>query len=375
MPFALGLKSVNASAGAIVSLWDRLSVLEDSPSMRALNHPPHITFAIYDAPEVTRVIAIAAMERTARGRTAIAITFNRIRTFDGPSLILWARAKGSPARDAPEHSFRDQPGILQASLQAGKLGAALHARDAHHSLQKRGRAGVCDGISRQYPRHLRCRRLRRARAIEGRCRGAAQRAGNLAHADYGFGMPAQPSKKASKEMSNIAFRRSSLNRLTCGLAALALVLALALSTGAASADTADTVLFNGKILTVDNEFSVQEALAIGHGRVLASGTSAAMKNFAGDTTRLIDLGGRTVIPGLTDGHIHGIRAALTFGTEVNWIGVPSLKEALEKVRQAGKVQKPGSWIVVAGGWTEEQFAEKRRPSPQEVAEAAPDNPV
>jgi 2'-5' RNA ligase len=90
MPFALGVKSVNASAGAIVSLWDRLSVFEDSPSMRALNYPPHITFAIYDTPEVTRAIAIAAMERTARGRTAIAITFNRIRTFDGPSLILWA---------------------------------------------------------------------------------------------------------------------------------------------------------------------------------------------------------------------------------------------------------------------------------------------
>ena len=172
-------------------------------------------------------------------------------------------------------------------------------------------------------------------------------------------------------MSNSAFRRNSFNRLTCGLAALALTL----STGAASAETADTVLFNGKILTVDKEFSVREALAIAHGRVLATGTSSAMKQLADDKARLIDLGGRTVIPGLTDGHIHGIRAALTFGTELNWIGVPSLKEALEKMRSVARTQKPGSWIVVAGGWTEEQFAEKRRPSPQEVAEAAPDNPV
>jgi predicted amidohydrolase YtcJ len=172
-------------------------------------------------------------------------------------------------------------------------------------------------------------------------------------------------------MSNSAIRRNSFNRLTCGLAALALTL----STGAASAETADTVLFNGKILTVDKEFSVREALAIAHGRVLATGTSSAMKQLADDKVRLIDLGGRTVIPGLTDGHIHGIRAALTFGTEVNWIGVPSLKEALEKMRAVARTQKPGSWIVVAGGWTEEQFAEKRRPSPQEVAEAAPDNPV
>jgi predicted amidohydrolase YtcJ len=144
---------------------------------------------------------------------------------------------------------------------------------------------------------------------------------------------------------------------------------------AASAQTADTVLFNGKILTVDKDFSTQQALAIENGRVLASGTSAAMKKLAGNRAKLIDLGGRTVIPGLTDGHIHGIRAALTFGTEVNWIGIPTLKEALEKVRQAGKTQKPGSWIVVAGGWTEQQFQEKRRPNAAEVTAAAPDNPV
>src|SRR6188472_1933155 len=137
------------------------------------------------------------------------------------------------------------------------------------------------------------------------------------------------------------------------------VLPLLWPAASASAQSADTVLFNGRILTVDKDFSVREALAIGHGEVLATGTSAAMKKLAGGKARLIDLGGRTVIPGLIDGHIHGIRAALTFGTEVNWIGVPTLKEALEKIRAATKIQKPGSWIVVAGGWTEEQFAEKR----------------
>jgi predicted amidohydrolase YtcJ len=148
-----------------------------------------------------------------------------------------------------------------------------------------------------------------------------------------------------------------------------------LTVSPASAQTADTVLFNGKILTVDKDFSVQQALAIGRGQVLASGTTAAMKKLASEKAKLIDLGGRTVIPGLTDGHIHGIRAALTFGTEVNWIGVSTLKEALERIRQAGKAQKPGSWIVVAGGWTEEQFEEKRRPTVIEVAAAAPDHPV
>jgi hypothetical protein len=151
--------------------------------------------------------------------------------------------------------------------------------------------------------------------------------------------------------------------------------AVMLASGAAMAQNADTILFNGKILTVDKDFSVQQALAIGNGRVLASGSSAAMKKMAGSKAKLIDLGGRTVIPGLTDGHIHGIRAALTFGTEVNWIGIPTLKEALEKIRQAAQSQKSGSWIVVAGGWTEEQFEEKRRPTVAEVTAAAPDNPV
>jgi len=63
-------------------------------------------------------------------------------------------------------------------------------------------------------------------------------------------------------------------------------------TANASAQSADTVLFNGKILTVDQDFSVRQALAIGHGQVLASGTSAAMKKLAGNKARLIDLGGR-----------------------------------------------------------------------------------
>jgi len=157
--------------------------------------------------------------------------------------------------------------------------------------------------------------------------------------------------------------------------AAALALCIMLAADGAEAQTADTILFNGKILTVDEDFSIQQALAIGGGKVLATGTSAAMKKLAGYKAKLIDLGGRTVIPGLTDGHIHGIRAALTFGTEVNWIGVSTLKDALEKLGQAAKSQKPGSWIVVAGGWTEEQFQEKRRPNVAEVTAVAPENPV
>jgi 2'-5' RNA ligase len=90
MPFALSVKSVNATADAIVSLWDQVSAFEDFPSMRALNYPPHITFAIYDSPAASEQLAIAAMRRIARERPAIELSFDRIRTFDGPPLILWA---------------------------------------------------------------------------------------------------------------------------------------------------------------------------------------------------------------------------------------------------------------------------------------------
>ena len=90
MALALSLSSSNASAAAITSLWDELSVFEDRPSMRTLNYPPHITFAVYDAPDVTEKLATALMRQTANGRAAIEIGFNRIRHFPGSPLILWA---------------------------------------------------------------------------------------------------------------------------------------------------------------------------------------------------------------------------------------------------------------------------------------------
>jgi hypothetical protein len=188
MPFALSVKSVNASAGAIVSLWDQVSVFEDSPSMRALDYPPHITFAIYDAPEVSKEMAIAAIENAAQGRRSIEITFNRIRTFDGPSLILWADPEPKEVLLEMHRKIHSaiSPEFCRTHYRPKGLDAALHARDAHGFLPKRGRAGVCGGISRRYPRRLRRRRLRRAPAIAGGCRGAAQCAGNLAHADYGI---------------------------------------------------------------------------------------------------------------------------------------------------------------------------------------------
>ena len=141
------------------------------------------------------------------------------------------------------------------------------------------------------------------------------------------------------------------------------------------AQAPDTILVNGKILTVDNAFSVREALAIHDGRILALGTTAEIRRLATSKTRVIDLQGRTVIPGLIDSHIHAIRAGLSFGTEVNWIGAGSLPEALDRIRQASMAMKPGAWLIVAGGWNTNQFKERRRPTQAELVAAAPNNPV
>jgi predicted amidohydrolase YtcJ len=141
------------------------------------------------------------------------------------------------------------------------------------------------------------------------------------------------------------------------------------------AQTPEIVLLNGKIVTLDARSAIQEAIAIDNGRVAAVGSSADIRKLAGPATRVIDLRGRTVIPGLIDSHLHAIRAALSFSTEVNWIGARSLEEGLGRIRAAARTMKPGSWLIVAGGWNVQQFEENRRPTQAELTAAAPNNPV
>jgi len=153
------------------------------------------------------------------------------------------------------------------------------------------------------------------------------------------------------------------------------LLAIPLFAVAASAQPADTLLVNGKILTVDRAFSTREAMAIRDGRIVALGGNLEIRRLAGPQTRVIDLEGRTAIPGLIDSHLHAIRAALSFSTEVNWIGATTLTEAVARIHEAAQTKKPGSWLIVAGGWNVDQFRERRRPNQAELVAAAPGNPV
>ena len=157
--------------------------------------------------------------------------------------------------------------------------------------------------------------------------------------------------------------------------------AWALAAGCAapvSAGPVDLLLVNGKIVTLDDGSSVKEALAIEAGHVAATGTTDALRKLAGPATRIIDLGGRTVIPGLIDSHIHAIRSGFRFATEVNWEGAADIGEALERLRVAAREkpdEKQDSWLIVAGGWTPRQFDENRRPTEAEIASVSAGHPV
>ncbi|MCK1405100.1 amidohydrolase [Bradyrhizobium sp. 76] len=142
----------------------------------------------------------------------------------------------------------------------------------------------------------------------------------------------------------------------------------------AYAQKADLIVTNAKIVTLDPASTIAQALAVRDGRIVAIGGNDAVEGLIGPTTRRVDAGGRTIIPGLIDSHIHAVRAGLTYATEVNWIGAKTIPEAMERLRQAAKA-RAASWIIVAGGWSELQFAEKRRPTLAEVTSAVPDNPA
>src|SRR3954468_24040176 len=137
---------------------------------------------------------------------------------------------------------------------------------------------------------------------------------------------------------------------------------------------ADTILVNGKIVTVDDRFTIAEALAVRGARIVAVGAAADIDKLKGPQTRVLDLGGRTVIPGLIDNHAHWIRAAEH--NELRFDGVTSRQQALKMLADRVGASKPGEWIAVLGGWAEEQFTDDPRGFPKdELDRIAPNNPV
>ena len=140
-------------------------------------------------------------------------------------------------------------------------------------------------------------------------------------------------------------------------------------------DPADLILFNGKVTTLDRSNPQAEAVVIRDGRFVFAGSAAEAMTHAGPQTKQLDLGGRRVIPGLIDSHMHIIRGGLNYNMELRWDGVRSLGQAMEMLRKQVAVTPPPQWVRVVGGFTEYQFAEKRLPTLEEINAIAPDTPV
>jgi predicted amidohydrolase YtcJ len=147
-----------------------------------------------------------------------------------------------------------------------------------------------------------------------------------------------------------------------------------LTAGSANAQ-ADLILTNGKIATMTKEGEFVQALAVKDGKVLATGSNAQVLKLKRAGTQVVDAGGRTVIPGLNDSHLHVIREGLNYNMELRWDGVTSLKRALEMLKEQAARTPEGEWVKVVGGWNEYQFEEKRLPTLEEINAAVPDKPV
>jgi predicted amidohydrolase YtcJ len=134
------------------------------------------------------------------------------------------------------------------------------------------------------------------------------------------------------------------------------------------------IFYNGKIATNAKPYFVQ-ALAIEDGKITAIGANDEVLRLRAPQTEVADLGGRTVIPGLNDSHLHIIRGGLHYNFELRWDGVPSLADAMRMLKEQAERTPAPQWVRVVGGWNEFQFAEKRMPTLEEINEAAPDTPV
>jgi predicted amidohydrolase YtcJ len=146
----------------------------------------------------------------------------------------------------------------------------------------------------------------------------------------------------------------------------------------ASASDPDAIYYNGKIVTLDKKESVASAVAIKDGKFAQVGNTEEIKKLAGTATKMVDLAGKTVVPGLIDGHTHPVE---TVRMKEKWVdtrfpGTSSVKEALSRIGDRVKVTPKGDWIFAAGSSSSEnKFTEKRLPEKAELDGIAPENPV
>ena len=137
----------------------------------------------------------------------------------------------------------------------------------------------------------------------------------------------------------------------------------------------DLILHRGVFTTLDRSNPTASAVAVKDGRFTRVGQDHEIMPLAGSSTKIIDLKGRRVLPGLIDNHLHIIRGGLNFNMELRWDGIWSLADATAMLKCQVAITPPPQWVRVVGGFTEHQFAEKRLPTIEELNAVAPDTPV
>src|SRR5580692_7957613 len=139
--------------------------------------------------------------------------------------------------------------------------------------------------------------------------------------------------------------------------------------------SANLILRNGRFTTLNPSLPSATAIAITDGRFTTVGRETEVMPLAGPHTRVVDMKGRRVLPGLIDNHLHIIRGGLNFNMELRWDGLKSLTDAMGMLKRQVAVTPPPQWVRVVGGFTAHQFVEKRLPTIEELNAVAPDTPV
>src|SRR5262245_57378245 len=180
------------------------------------------------------------------------------------------------------------------------------------------------------------------------------------------------SERADRLRRNISSMTRYVRRSGCAAALAGCVLAAACQRH--SVEQADLVLVNGKILTVDPNDTVAEAIAVTAGRIVAVGSTLQIQSRVGDRTRVVNLEGRTVTPGLIDSHVHFSKAGELFTIDLSDVAIKSIVDVKARVAARVKTTAPGQWIT-GQGWDEAKLPERRFISAADLDEVAPANPV
>ena len=160
-----------------------------------------------------------------------------------------------------------------------------------------------------------------------------------------------------------------------GIAALGIALVAVIASALARAQTsADLILVNGTVITVDAADSIAQGVAVSGGKIVAVGGSRDMRALANGRTQVIDLHGRTVTPGLIDTHVHFSETADLFSINLSDVAITKIDDVVKRVAEKVATAKGGEWIR-GSGWDEGKLAERRYVLASDLDKVAPNNPV